>query len=457
MNVNPSVAESPAFNPRRSIGAILTLGFATAVAVWCAWFLTHLPMVGMPEQISLPILLGVWLLGMAVAGTAVGSTLGAKIGLGAGLVTAIPGLLVLGTKAQAAAPGVEGLKPANLLIAAGFLVVGAVLGLVGGAIGGAIRGQRSDRPDWLFRFSVVAAAAVTPLLFIGGLVTSTNSGMAVPDWPNTFGTNMFLYPLGPRADAGVYLEHSHRLFGTLLGLTTLVLMVYVLIAESRTWLKILAVVAFLLVCGQGVLGGFRVREGSVDPARDQRILAMAHGILAQLTFGVLVAVAVYLSPAFKAGSAALTSSGPVARARQVKFFATGLMHATILQLIFGAMFRHFRDNHSLWSHVGFSVVVLLMGMLAGFAAAALPNNLGRIGIILRTAGKLVLVVVGLQFVIGWVTFALGVKTLEAQNTTQALVRTAHQANGGLLLGLAVVTFLWARRLNRLNRSHLAAR
>ena len=66
-----------------------------------------------------------------------------------------------------------------------------------------------------------AVVAVAPLLFVGGLVTSTNSGMAVPDWPNTFGSNMFLYPLGPRAQPDVYLEHSHRLFGTLVGLATL--------------------------------------------------------------------------------------------------------------------------------------------------------------------------------------------------------------------------------------------
>src|SRR5262249_17734296 len=143
-----------------------------------------------------------------------------------------------------------------------------------------------------------AAASVAPLVFIGGLVTSTNSGMAVPDWPNTYGSNMFLYPLGPRVRPDVFFEHAHRLFGTLVGLTTLVLMVWTLIAERGVGVRRPAIAAFVLVCLQGVLGGIRVRMGSADPEQDNRALAMLHGVLAQLTFGVVVACAVFLSPAY---------------------------------------------------------------------------------------------------------------------------------------------------------------
>lgn len=473
----PAAAVPLSLGPRALAGPILTFGFGTALAVWCAWFVTHLPALGLPEPVSIPLLLAIWLLGMIFAGSSVGAGAGWRVGLGAGLVTAIPGLLVLGSKTEAAAPGVQALKPSLILIAAGFLALGAVLGVVGGTLGGVVRGGKAApaRRDWLFWFSVVAAAAVAPLLFVGGLVTTTNSGMAVPDWPNTFGTNMFLYPLGPRADPGVYLEHSHRLFGSLVGLTTLTLMVSVLLSERRRWLKILAVVAFVLVCVQGILGGVRVLEA-------QRALAMVHGVLAQLTFGVLVAVSVYLAPSFKArpgrpascptcgyNLSGLTSTTcpecgspvvevkaatdiPAGKPRQLKFFATGLLHSTILQLIFGAMFRHFRDSHSLWSHIGFSIVVLVMAMLAGFAAASMPGRLGGLGPIVRRCGVAVLVVVSVQFTLGWIAFALGVKNLEAQNTGQMIVRTAHQANGGLMLAAAVVTFLWARRLNRQARA-----
>lgn len=443
-----SAAAEPLSPGHRALaGPILTFGFGTALAVWCAWFATHLPALGLPEPVSIPLLLAIWLLGMVAAGYSVGAGAGWQVGLGAGLVTAIPGLLVLGSKTEAAAPGVQAIKPSLILIAAGFLALGAVLGVVGGTLGGVIRGGKGApaRRDWLFWFSVVAAAAVAPLLFIGGLVTTTNSGMAVPDWPNTFGTNMFLYPLGPRADPGVYLEHSHRLFGTLVGLTTLTLMVYVLLSEHRRWLKILAVVAFVLVCVQGVLGGVRVLEA-------QRALAMVHGVLAQLTFGVIVAMAVYLSPAFKSTPEPLSPGEAAGKPRQLKFFATGLLHSTILQLIFGAMFRHFRDNHSLWSHIGFSIVVLVMAMLAGFAAASIPGRLGGLGPIVRRCGVAVLVVVSIQFTLGWIAFVLGVKNLEAQNTGQMIVRTAHQANGGLMLAAAVATFLWARRLYRQSRA-----
>ena len=73
----------------------------------------------------------------------------------------------------------------------------------------------------LHRFAAFVVAATAILIFAGGLVTSTGSGLSVPDWPNTFGTNMFLYPLGPRAAPDVFLEHSHRLFGTLVGLSAI--------------------------------------------------------------------------------------------------------------------------------------------------------------------------------------------------------------------------------------------
>jgi heme A synthase len=155
--------------------------------------------------------------------------------LGGGLISAAIGLLLIGTKLTAAPAesGITaGLRPNAAVMALGFLIFGGVLGLVAGAVLGRVLGNREKpRHDWLANFALVSVAAVAPLLFIGGLVTSTNSGMAVPDWPNTYGSNMLLYPLGPRADPGVYLEHSHRLFGVLVGLATLVLMTWALLLK----------------------------------------------------------------------------------------------------------------------------------------------------------------------------------------------------------------------------------
>jgi heme a synthase len=433
--------------------ASLLYGFGTAIAVWVAWFVTHLPWLGVDERTSVPLLLGVWFAGMVLAGRGLPRGMGWLGGVGAGKVTALVGLLALGTKlAEApagAADAAAGMKPDAALIVLGFIALGATLGLAGGTIGNLVRpSSQEERPLWLARFAILASVAVMPLLFVGGLVTSTNSGMAVPDWPGTFGSNMFLYPLGPRARPDVYLEHSHRLFGTLVGLMTLVLMVWVMLAEPRRWLKVLVAVAFALVVVQGVIGGIRV-------TMDSRLLAAFHGVLAQLVFGVFVAIAVFLSPTWRgARQLAAESADPPALQRRAKFFCTGVLHATIMQLILGAMYRHFGGAHALWTHAGFAFVVLVIAAAAGFTAGALRGEYGGIGPALRRAGTALLIVVCVQFALGWAAF-LSIGDGSDESTARVLIRTAHQANGALLLAMAVVAMLWSKRLARLNRLRTA--
>src|SRR3972149_1160838 len=109
---------------------------------------------------------------------------------------------------------------------------------------------------WLHWFAVATAAATLPLVFVGALVTSYDVGMAVPDWPTTFGYNMFTYPW-LEAAWGVFVEHSHRLLGSLVGLMTVVLAVWLWAVDARRWLRWLGVAAVAAVIGQGVLGGLR--------------------------------------------------------------------------------------------------------------------------------------------------------------------------------------------------------
>src|SRR3954466_14581961 len=113
-------------------------------------------------------------------------------------------------------------------------------------------------PFWM---AVFAAVFTLPLLFVGGSVTTYRVGMAVPDWPTTFGINMFLYDFW-NAPFGVRVEHSHRLYGAAVGLSTLVLAGWFLAAERRRSMKWLGVLAVLAVIGQGVLGGTRVTRNS---------------------------------------------------------------------------------------------------------------------------------------------------------------------------------------------------
>lgn len=428
----------------------IACGLAMSMVVWCLWFATHLPWLALPEQASLPIILGGWFALAIVLGWRLGQLRPVVAPL-SGLFAGIAGLPALGTKLKEAAASGTGaaldLKPSALLIVLGFLALSTAIVGLGLFLGGRIRGPKLqhalDVPDdsarWNRLLARVAVAAVLPLLLVGGLVTSTASGMAVPDWPNTFGSNMFLYPIGPRAAPDVFLEHSHRLFGTLAGLTTLVLMLSVLLSSAPRWCKGWAIALFVLICVQGVLGGIRVREGNVIHTMDDKFYRTIHGVLAQFVFAGAVALAAYLSSAFQLAPPSLPD------ARKLRGLATGALHVLFLQLIFGAMYRHTRSTHALWSHVGFSMIVVVAVALAGMIAGGLKHDHPQAKAI-RRAGTWAIACLVLQFSLGWVVFLVGGKELQPASLGQALLRSAHQANGAALLGLVTCLAVFARRL-----------
>jgi hypothetical protein len=387
-----------------------------------------------------------------------------SVGVGAGFVSGLVGLVFFGTRLgqPADAAGVSaGLVPQAWLLALGFVGLGVAVGLVGGAIGRVIaRSHTQDLPaaHWLSRFALVACVAIAPLIFIGGLVTSTNFGMSVPDWPQTYGANMFLYPLGSHTDPGKFVEHTHRLFGAFAGLTVFTLAIWVFAVDRRRGVRILAVIAFVLVCVQGLLGGGRVHfqtalAGS-DPLAAERIgrwLALLHGVLAQLTFALVVALTVVLSDHFRAltpGQVLLDA----ARAKRVRVFCTAAMHSLILQLILGAIYRHFRGGHALLSHIGWSVVATTLAILAGFTLTSEPVQRTLVGRRASVIGLSFAVAGLLQFLLGWLAFAFAGHRPDAISLTEALIRTSHQANGAVLLALATAAFVWARRLARGSKS-----
>lgn len=436
--------------PPSQLRAAVTLGLASALVLWCLWFVTHLPWLSLPEQTSIPIILGGWFGFTFALGWRVGAV-PATVPPLAGLVAGLVGLLVLGTKlknAPAAGTGAAlDLKPNAALIVMGFLALSTILVGASLFLGGRARGpvvQDGLDPNdaaakWNQLLSRVAVAAVLPLLLVGGLVTSTSSGMSVPDWPNTFGSNMFLYPIGPRAAPDVFLEHSHRLFGTLAGLTTLTLMLSVLFSSASRWCKAWATGVFILICVQGLLGGIRVREGNVIHAMDDRVYRTIHGVLAQFVFAGAVALAAYLSSVYRLVPPQL------AEGRKLRGLASGALHALFLQLIFGAMYRHTRSGHALWSHVGFSMVVVVAVALAGMIAAGLRSDHPQ-GTVLRRTATLSIACLVLQFCLGWVVFLVGGRELEPTSLGQALLRSAHQVNGAALLGFVTCLAVFSRRL-----------
>ena len=117
--------------------------------------------------------------------------------------------------------------------------------------------------------ALLLVAVTFPLIWIGGLVTTYDAGMAVPDWPITYGYNLFLYPWqtwlsGPW---DLLIEHGHRLWASLAGLVTIALVIAVWCYDNRRWARWLSLAALAGIVGQGVLGGMRVRMDDVLFAR----------------------------------------------------------------------------------------------------------------------------------------------------------------------------------------------
>jgi cytochrome c oxidase assembly protein subunit 15 len=396
----------------------------------------------------------VWFVAAIVGGRTAGSLqAGLTRGVLSGVIASAIGSLLLGAVSQqlekmASANGGE--KPSLPMMLGGFLLLGAILGGIGGAIGGTLsgsgrQGAAPSSRDWLARFALTVVAIAAPLLFVGGLVTSTASGMAVPDWPNTYGTNMFLYPLGT-AGAGVFLEHSHRLFGTFLGLGALVLMIWTLRVEDRKRVRVIAVAVFAAIVLQGLLGGIRVWMGDKDLAKDNRYFSMVHGIFAQGIFALLVALWVMLTPGYRNA----TADPEAASGKKLRVFSAAALHTTLLQMVFGAMYRHLRSSHALWSHAGFSLAVVVIAPIAGFLAIRQREGAngpsGPLKHALSRAGMVQVGAVLLQFLLGWAALGMGGSSVEAANPAQAIVRTIHQANGAVLLGTCVTTMVLARAL-----------
>jgi cytochrome c oxidase assembly protein subunit 15 len=406
--------------------ATITAAFSTSIVLWTAWFTTHLPWVGLAESVSMPVLLVVWLVACAASIRWISPTPRISTSVPVGVLSAVCGLLVVGSK-LVEAPATDGaagpVKPNAAVIALGFLALGAVVGTMGGVIARAIPGHRRSAEAapsgqaWLGRLAFVTACSIFPLLLVGGLVTTTGSGMAVPDWPNTYGSNMFLYPLGPRSDPARYLEHSHRLFGALIGLTSLVCMIATTVHGSGLRNKVWSIVLFVLVCVQGTLGGLRVLHNSPYEA-------LVHGVLGQIVFGWAVILAAMLSPAFgDPVSPTFASDNP--RARRLRRFATASLHLTTLQLLMGAWYRHLRSPHALYTHMGLSVLVLALVILAVIAALDLKPAGDSLTRSLRRAGYCLLFVVAAQFLLGWAAWSV----------PKPLIRSAHQGNGALTLAL----------------------
>ena len=176
----------------------------------------------------------------------------------------------------------------------------------------------------LHRFAMLAAGATFCLIFVGGLVTSTGSALAVPDWPLAFGK------LIPAWQGGIRFEFAHRVVAGFVIILTLGLMIWVLLVESRRWVRNTALAAFGLIVVQAVLGGITVLFEL------PLAIAVAHAATAQAFFCVMVAMAIFTNPHWEQAAPAEESAArpPLAALAAV---TTGAIYA---QILVGALMRH---------------------------------------------------------------------------------------------------------------------
>jgi len=178
----------------------------------------------------------------------------------------------------------------------------------------------------LHRFSQFVVAATVVLILAGSLVTSHDAGLSVPDWPTSYGWNMFTFPPSMWV-ANILYEHGHRLIASTVGFLTIVLAIWLWIAERRTWVRWLGVAALGAVIAQGLLGGLTVLL-FLPPA-----VSTAHAGLAEIFFCLTVAIALFTSPGWKAEPAGLDD----VTLRRIATATTVLIYA---QILVGATMRH---------------------------------------------------------------------------------------------------------------------
>jgi cytochrome c oxidase assembly protein subunit 15 len=283
----------------------------------------------------------------------------------------------------------------------------------------------SPKPDrrasWRHRWAILCAIATIPLIYVGGAVTSKGAGLAVPDWPLSFGT---LNPPRWMEIDHVKYEHGHRLIGATVGLLVLIQAVWMGVAERRR--RKLAWFAYALLAGviiQGVLGGLRVNLISTE-------LAVVHGVLAQVFFAALVVMAIVSSPTWAPAPRSPDQPG------LSKALAIILATAVFLQLVLGALTRHLAWN--VLPHVILAIAVL--GLFHATSAKIRRSGAGRL---VRLSSLAAAWLVTVQLMLGVFAWAITRSMEHNRSATFAewIVPTLHVLIGAVLLALAVVITL----------------
>ena len=291
------------------------------------------------------------------------------------------------------------------------------------------RGTIREKPTWLHRYTKFVAVVTFLLIIAGGLVTSTGSGLSVPDWPLSYGK--FFPPM----IGGIRFEHTHRVIAGFVGILTLILMITLFNVEKRKSVRWLGVAAFIAVIAQAILGGVTVIHFLPTA------VSVIHACLAQTFFSIMTALAVVTSPAWKKEQPRRTvASKPLHR---LLIFTVAFIY---LQLIAGAIVRHTAAKHGLYLHFAGAFLVMVHALLVFLKMSKTHSN---DKILIRPVlffGFLVLVQIFLGF--GAFIFKVMIERAPLPRAEEIFFATAHQAAGALILAVSVLLTLWYFKLSR---------
>jgi cytochrome c oxidase assembly protein subunit 15 len=305
-------------------------------------------------------------------------------------------------------------------------------------------------PIWLRRYAKLVAGSTLFLIFAGAMVTSTGSGLAVPDWPLSYGRIM------PRMIGGIFYEHGHRMFAATVGLLTVIQAIWLQLREPKRFVRILSWCAVGAVIAQGVLGGITVLL--LLP----KATSIGHAALAEIFLCLNMAIAFFTSRAFLRMRETELATSPVAQ-------TTGLVAVVYLQILAGALMRHLGAGLAIpdfplafgriippittaaiaanFTHRAGAAVVTAVMLVTVFKAVRTANP------VLRKLSALLLLLVSLQVFLGGVVVWAGAHNLRYYHSLEgelairnATVTSLHVLVGASTLAVSLLLALSARTL-----------
>lgn len=298
-----------------------------------------------------------------------------------------------------------------------------------------LRHAHDETPVWLRRFAKFVAFATLFLIFAGAMVTSTGSGLAVPDWPLSYGMLM------PKMVGGIFYEHGHRMIAAAVGFLTVIQAIWLQLREPKRHVRILGWLSVGAVVAQGVLGGITVLFLLPKP------VSIAHAGLAEIFFCLNVSIAYFTSLAYRDVRAMEKGDAPTG-------MTTALVAIVYLQILAGALMRH------LGAGLAIPDFPLAFGRLVpDFATKEIvANYIHRLGALsvaimiiavavrlvrfdrnhpLRIIANFLLLVIPVQIMLGGYTVWSG---------KQPHITSLHVMTGALTLAFSLILALTARTL-----------